>query len=82
MIIKERKQKEEYENQIKILNDKLAEAKSDNMIKKENEIKQLKEELNKYKNQKMDDNDLYVELEEMKKKKMNTNCNVKWPMKT
>ena len=69
MIIKERKQKEEYENQIKILNDKLAEAKSDNMIKKENEIKQLKEELNKYKNQKMDDNDLYVELEEMKKKK-------------
>jgi chromosome segregation ATPase len=69
MIIKERKQKEEYENQIKILNDKLAEAKSDNMIKKENEIKQLREELNKYKNQKMDDNDLYVELEEMKKKK-------------
>ena len=69
MIIKERKQKEEYENQIKILNDKLAEAKSDNMIKKENEIKQLKEELNKYKNQKMDDNDLYEELEEMKKKK-------------
>ena len=69
MIIKERKQKEEYENQIKILNDKLAEAKSDNMIKKENEIKQLKEELNKYKNQKMDDNDLIVELEEMKKKK-------------
>lgn len=64
------------------MNDKLAEAKSDNMIKKENEIKQLKEELNKYKNQKMDDNDLYVELEEMKKKKMNTNCNVKWPMKT
>ena len=69
MIIKERKQKEEYENQIKDLNDKLAEAKSDNMIKKENEIKQLREELNKYKNQKMDDNDLYVELEEMKKKK-------------
>ena len=69
MIIKERKQKEEYENQIKILNDKLAEAKSDNMIKKENEIKQLKEELNKYKNQKMDDNDLIGELEEMKKKK-------------
>lgn len=69
MIIKERKQKEEYENQIKILNDKLAEAKSDNMIKKENEIKQLREELNKYKNQKMDDNDLYEELEEMKKKK-------------
>ena len=69
MIIKERKEKEEYENQIKELNDKLAEAKSDNMIKKENEIKQLREELNKYKNQKMDDNDLYVELEEMKKKK-------------
>ena len=69
MIIKERKEKEEYENQIKDLNDKLAEAKSDNMIKKENEIKQLREELNKYKNQKMDDNDLYVELEEMKKKK-------------
>ena len=69
MIIKERKEKEKYENQIKDLNDKLAEAKSDNMIKKENEIKQLKEELNKYKNQKMDDNDLYEELEEMKKKK-------------
>ena len=69
MIIKERKEKEEYENQIKDLNDKLAEAKSDNMIKKENEIKQLKEELNKYKNQKMPDNDLYGELEEMKKKK-------------
>ena len=69
MIIKERKEKEKYENQIKDLNDKLAEAKSDNMIKKENEIKQLKEELNKYKNQKIDDNDLYEELEEMKKKK-------------
>ena len=69
MIIKERKEKEEYENQIKDLNDKLAEAKSDNMIKKENEIKQLKEELSKYKNQKMEDNDLIGELEEMKKKK-------------
>ena len=69
MIIKERKQKEEYENQIKILNDKLAEAKSDNMIKKENEIKQLREELNKYKSQKVEDNDLYEELEETKKKK-------------
>jgi epidermal growth factor receptor substrate 15 len=69
MIIKERKEKEEYENQIKELNDKLAEAKSDNMIKKENEIKQLREELNKYKSQKVEDNDLYEELEETKKKK-------------
>ena len=69
MIIKERKQKEEYENQIKDLNDKLAEAKSDNMIKKENEIKQLKEELNNYKNQMIEVNDLIGELEETKKKK-------------
>ena len=69
MIIKERKEKEEYENQIKDLNDKLAEAKSDNMIKKENEIKQLKEELNNYKNQMIEVNDLIGELEETKKKK-------------
>jgi chromosome segregation ATPase len=69
MIIKERKEKEAYENQIKELNDKLAEAKSDNMIKKENEIKQLKEELNNYKNQMIEVNDLIGELEETKKKK-------------
>ena len=74
MIIKEKKEKEDFENQIKELNDKLKEAKSDNIIQKENEIKQLKEEINVYKNKmlEMEDNDLYEKLNKNPENSSNT----------
>ena len=47
--IKERKEKENYQKQIEELNIKLREAKSDDMIQKENEINKLKEEIRAHK---------------------------------
>ena len=49
MFMKERKEKENYQKQIEELNIKLREAKSDDMIQKENEINKLKEEIRTYK---------------------------------
>ena len=45
MLMKERKEKEEYQKQINELNIKLKEAKSDDLIQKEKEIEKLKDEL-------------------------------------
>ena len=56
MIIKERKEKENYQKQIDELNIKLKEARTNDMTKKENEIKKLKEEIKMYKKEMLYDN--------------------------
>ena len=56
MIMKERKEKEEYQKQINELNIKLKEAKNDDLIQKEKEISNLKDEIRIYKKEMQFDN--------------------------
>ena len=75
MFMKERKEKEQYQKQIEELNIKLREAKSDDMIKKENEINKLKEEIRIYKKENQYDSnskpykELLIKLKNMTDKK-------------
>ena len=64
MLMKERQEKENYQNQINELNMKLKEAKSDDLIKKENEIESLKKEISLLKKEMQYDNNgrAYKEL--------------------
>ena len=64
MLMKERQEKEKYQNQINELNMKLKEAKSDDLIKKENEIESLKKEISLLKKEMQYDNNgrAYKEL--------------------
>ena len=64
MLMKERQEKENYQNQINELNMKLKEAKSEDLIKKENEIESLKKEISLLKKEMQYDNNgrAYKEL--------------------
>ena len=64
MIIQQRQEKENYQKQIDELNMKLKEAKSDDLIKKENEIEKLKKEISLLKKEMQYDNNsrAYKEL--------------------
>ena len=75
MLIKERSEKEKYQKQLDQLNIKLKEAKSDDLIEKENEIDKLKEQIRIYKKEMQYDSnsrpykDLRNQLKEMTDKK-------------
>ena len=75
MLIKERSEKEKYQKQLDQLNIKLKEAKSDDLIEKENEIDKLKEQIRIYKKEMQYDSnsrpykELRNQLKEMTDKK-------------
>ena len=84
MLMKERKEKEEYQKQINELNIKLKEAKSDDLIQKEKEIDKLKDEIRLYKKEMPFDNNSksYKELLQQykvmteKKNEYKTKCKI------